>query len=99
MYIWRAYQSPISGTASGPQQAQNPSLASRNHSGARYCLSDSKSGVNDGVLVNRCEHFRTNHRCRTGKRDEPSACDFHANTSGSNKHNVPSPFTPGKLAQ
>ncbi len=42
----RAYQSPSIGTACGPQWAQNPSFASRNHSGHLYCLNDSNSGWN-----------------------------------------------------
>src|SRR4051812_39456606 len=46
MYIFFAYQSPWRGTACGPQCAQKPSLASRNHSGYRYCLSDSSVGLN-----------------------------------------------------
>src|SRR5664279_4528482 len=40
----RAYQSPSIGTACGPQWAQMPNFASRNHSGHSYCLSDSSVG-------------------------------------------------------
>ena len=46
MYMFRAYQSPISGADCGPQCAQMPNLASRNHSGHWYCLSDSLVGWN-----------------------------------------------------
>jgi hypothetical protein len=44
--MWRAYQSPAIGTDCGPQCAQMPSLASRNHSGHLYCLSDSNVAAN-----------------------------------------------------
>src|SRR6185312_16609567 len=40
----RAYQSPCLGTACGPQCAQMPNLASRNHSGVWYVISDSTVG-------------------------------------------------------
>src|SRR5512140_3740046 len=42
----RAYPSPSIGTACGPQCAQMPNLASRNHSGQEYCLRDSSVGWN-----------------------------------------------------
>ena len=42
----RAYQSPIIGTACGPQWAQMPNLASRNQSGHWYCFSDSMLPLN-----------------------------------------------------
>src|ERR1700676_2637267 len=44
MYILRAYQSPASGTHWGLQWAQMPNLASRYHSGASYCRSESHVG-------------------------------------------------------
>src|SRR3954471_7953260 len=51
MYIFRAYQSPCSGTHCGDQWAQIPNLASRNHSGHRYWASDCHDGSNlPGVL-------------------------------------------------
>src|SRR5208282_3083810 len=40
MYMFRAYQSPSSMADCGPQCAQMPNLASRNHSGTSYLLSD-----------------------------------------------------------
>src|ERR1035438_8794811 len=42
MYMLRAYQSPSSAADCGPQCAQMPNLASRNHSGTWYCRSDSR---------------------------------------------------------
>src|SRR5271157_6406187 len=42
----RAYQSPCSGWHCGPQCAQIPNFALRNHSGTSYCLSDSHDGWN-----------------------------------------------------
>ena len=42
----RAYQSPSSGSHCGPQCAQMPNLASRNHCGHWYCLSESHVGWN-----------------------------------------------------
>src|ERR1035441_7573578 len=42
MYMLRAYQSPASAADCGPQWAQMPNLASRNHSGTWYCRSDSR---------------------------------------------------------
>src|SRR6478736_7912654 len=44
--MWRAYQSPCSGSHCGPQWAQMPNFAFRNHSGAWYCCSDSQVGAN-----------------------------------------------------
>src|ERR1019366_4987583 len=46
MYMFRAYQSPYSGADCGPQCAQIPNLASRNHSGTRYVWSDSRVAWN-----------------------------------------------------
>ena len=46
IYMLRAYQSPSSGWHCGPQWAQMPNFASRNHSGIWYCLSDSQVGAN-----------------------------------------------------
>src|SRR5438046_10611141 len=40
MYMLRAYQSPASGADCGPQCAQMPNLASRNHSGTWYFSSE-----------------------------------------------------------
>ena len=42
--MFRAYQSPRSGWHWGPQCAQMPNFASRNHSGTRYCISESQFG-------------------------------------------------------
>src|SRR5208337_2443318 len=42
MYIFRAYQSPYSMADCGPQCAQMPNLASRNHSGISYLLKDAR---------------------------------------------------------
>ena len=50
----RAYQSPSIGTDCGPQCAQMPNFASRNHSGHRYCLSDSIVGSNGPVAIFSC---------------------------------------------
>src|SRR5208282_3642107 len=46
MYMFRAYQSPCSGTHCGLQCAQMPNFASRNQSGQRYAFSDSQNGRN-----------------------------------------------------
>lgn len=46
MYIFRAYQSPCSGTHCGLQCAQIPNFASRNQSGQRYDFRDSQNGRN-----------------------------------------------------
>ncbi len=51
MYIRRAYQSPTMGTACGPQWAQMPNLASRNHAGHLYSLSDSIDGLKEASLA------------------------------------------------
>jgi len=45
MYMFRAYQSPASGTHCGVQWHQMPNLASRYHSGASYCISESHVGL------------------------------------------------------
>ena len=45
----RAYQSPASGTHCGLQCAQMPNLASRYHSGASYCRSESQFGAKGPV--------------------------------------------------
>src|SRR5208282_4522533 len=42
MYILRAYQSPASMADCGPQCAQMPNLASRNHAGISYLLKDAR---------------------------------------------------------
>src|ERR1700687_4102870 len=42
MYMLRAYQSPASTDDCGPQCAQMPNLASRNHSGTLYLTRDSR---------------------------------------------------------
>src|SRR5580698_2702975 len=42
MYMLRAYQSPASAADCGPQCAQMPNLASRNHSGTWYARNDSR---------------------------------------------------------
>src|SRR5512144_2673552 len=44
MYMFRAYQSPYSGTHCGPQCAHMPNFASRNQSGVRYCASEAHVG-------------------------------------------------------
>src|SRR6185437_11136496 len=46
MYMFRAYQSPCSGTHCGLQCAQIPNFASRNQSGQRYDFKDSQNGKN-----------------------------------------------------
>jgi hypothetical protein len=46
MYMFRAYQSPCSGTHCGLQCAQIPNFASRNQSGQRYDFKDSQNGRN-----------------------------------------------------
>src|ERR1019366_149686 len=46
MYMLRAYQSPASAADCGPQCAQMPNFASRNHSGIWYCFSDSRVASN-----------------------------------------------------
>src|SRR5579872_2417930 len=46
MYMLRAYQSPYSGADCGPQCAQMPNFASRNHSGTRYDFSESRVASN-----------------------------------------------------
>ena len=43
-YMFRAYQSPYSGTHCGPQCAHMPNFASRNQSGVWYCASDAHVG-------------------------------------------------------
>src|ERR1700733_1152878 len=44
MYIFRAYQSPASGTHCGLQCAHMPNFASRYHSGVSYCSRESHVG-------------------------------------------------------
>src|SRR4051812_10289769 len=53
MYIRRAYQSPCSGTHWAVQWAQMPNFASRNQSGAWYCLSESHVGWNGPAAMER----------------------------------------------
>src|SRR5215217_4399379 len=51
MYIWRAYQSPASTADCGPQCAQMPNLASRNHSGIWYFRSDARVPSNGPLSI------------------------------------------------
>src|SRR5437764_11327300 len=51
MYMLRAYQSPSSAADCGPQCAQMPNFASRNHSGTLYELSDSRVPVNGPLSI------------------------------------------------
>src|SRR5438874_392272 len=51
MYIWRAYQSPASTADCGPQCAQMPNLASRNHSGIWYLRSDARVPSNGPLSI------------------------------------------------
>src|SRR6202140_2733221 len=51
MYMLRAYQSPASTDDCGPQCAQMPNFASRNHSGTWYLESDWAFGWNGPAAI------------------------------------------------
>src|ERR1035438_5392860 len=68
----RAYQSPSIATDCGPQCAQMPNLASRNHSGHSYCLSDCMVGSNGpGAISNSANEGPATTQSRTTAARQP----------------------------
>src|ERR1051325_8850839 len=76
--MWRAYQSPCSGTACGPQWDQMPSLASRNHSGQRQAASPSGEPAKASDIPELAERRGEEIKVPVGGRGLPAADGIRA---------------------